>query len=267
MYVSYTAPHDPRMAPKACTDLYPPEKIELPPNFLPVHPFDNGELRIRDEMLAPFPRTPEAVRQHLAAYYAMITHVDAQIGRVLDALAAAGHADDTIVVFAGDNGLAVGQHGLMGKQNLYDHSVRVPLVFRGPGVPKGAACDALTYLHDVFPTTCDLAGLTVPESVESVSLAPLIAGRAKAVRDSVFAAYTSVQRMVRDERWKLIRYPYAARTQLFDLQADPWETKDLSAEPGQAGQIARLNKLLKQWQRRTGDRLDVDNPPKRRPKA
>jgi len=126
-YVSYTAPHDPRMAPAKYAALYPPEAIELPPNFLPQHPFDNGELTIRDEALAPWPRTPEVIREHLAAYYAMITEVDEQLGRVLDTLDARGLAAQTYVIFAGDNGLAVGQHGLMGKQNLYDHSVRVPL--------------------------------------------------------------------------------------------------------------------------------------------
>ncbi len=166
-YVSYTAPHDPRMAPREYANLYDPGAMEVPENFAPEHPFDNGELRIRDEMLAPFPRTPEIVQEHIAAYYAMITHVDAHLGRVLDALEATGRADNTIVVFAGDNGLAVGQHGLFGKQSMYEHSIRVPLVMAGPGVPVGVTRGGACYLHDVFPTLCDLTGLDVPGSVET----------------------------------------------------------------------------------------------------
>ncbi|MGH9661029.1 MAG: sulfatase-like hydrolase/transferase, partial [Bryobacteraceae bacterium] len=133
LYCAYTSPHDPRTAPPEFASLYDPAKVELPRNFLPRHPFDNGEMEIRDEKLAPWPRTPEVIRRHIADYYAMVSEVDSQIGRVLEALDQTGRASNTIVVFAGDNGLAVGQHGLMGKQNLYEHSVRVPLVIRGPG--------------------------------------------------------------------------------------------------------------------------------------
>lgn len=120
----------------------PRDNIAVPANFMPEHPFDNGEMRIRDEMLGPFPRTEEFVRGEIAGYYAMISEVDAQIGRVLDALEANGQADNTIVIFAGDNGLAVGQHGLLGKQSMYEHSIRVPLVMAGPGIPSGETRDA-----------------------------------------------------------------------------------------------------------------------------
>ena len=124
------------MAPKEFTDLYPPERIRIPENFMPAHPFNNGEMFVRDENLAPFPRTPEIVQDHISAYYAMITHLDAQVGRVLDALEKTGRTEDTVVIFTGDNGLAVGQHGLLGKQNLYEHSVRVPLIICGPEIPE-----------------------------------------------------------------------------------------------------------------------------------
>ena len=133
MYISFMAPHDPRTMPQEYLDMYDPEDIPLPENFMGGHPFDNGDLKVRDEVLEDFPRDPYKVRQHIAEYYAMITHLDAQMGRVLDTISACGMADNTIVVFAGDNGLAVGQHGLFGKQNMYEHSVRVPLIFSGPG--------------------------------------------------------------------------------------------------------------------------------------
>ncbi|MBM3472467.1 MAG: DUF4976 domain-containing protein [Armatimonadetes bacterium] len=256
-YVSYTAPHDPRMAPKEFADLYPAEKVELPPNFLPEHPFDNGELRIRDELLAPFPRTPEVIREHIAAYYAMVTHVDYYIGRVLAAVEARDEMDNTLIIFAGDNGLAVGQHGLLGKQNLYEHSVRVPLVMCGPGIAAGQRKDALVYLHDIMPTTCELAGIPIPETVESRSLTPLLRGEAGGY-ESVFGAYMDVQRMVRKGQWKLIRYPQVNVAQLFDLQADPWEMRSVADDPQDRERVEELTEELRGWQETTGDKLHCD---------
>ncbi len=261
-YVAYTAPHDPRMAPKEYADLYPPSKIRLPENFLPQHPFDNGELRIRDEQLAPWPRTPEVIRENIAAYYAMITHVDAQMGRVVKALEDSGQADNTIIVFAADNGLAVGQHGLLGKQNLYEHSVRVPLVIGGPGLPKGKRNDALCYLYDVFPTLCGLTGTAVPPTVEGLSLEPVIRGRQSGVRDSMFFAYRDLQRAVRTDRWKLILYNVNGKqtAQLFDLHNDPLEMKNLAADPARQPQVRELTALMKTWIGKTNDHVDLDKP-------
>jgi arylsulfatase A-like enzyme len=212
---------------------------------MPEHPFDNGEMRVRDELLAPFPRTLDVIREHIAAYYAMITHLDHHLGRVLDALEARGELGNTIIVLAGDNGLAVGQHGLMGKQNLYEHSVRVPLVVAGPDVPQGRRTDALVYLHDVMPTTLELAGLPIPGTVESASRVPLVRGESTEGLDTVFAAYMGVQRMVRDRRWKLIRYPQVGETQLFDLANDPWEVQNLAGEEAHAGTVERLSEHLR----------------------
>ena len=252
-YAAFTAPHDPRMAPKEFADLYPPEKMELPRNFMAEHPFDNGELKIRDEQLAPWPRTPDEIRRHIAAYYGMITHVDAQIGRVLDALEQTGHARDTIVIFAADNGLAVGRHGLLGKQNLYDHSVRVPLIIGGPGLPRGHRCESLCYLLDLFPTICDLTGIPAPQTVEGRSLAPLIKDPRRRLRDSVFLAYRDVQRAVRTEDWKLIRYHVNGRhtTQLFDVREDPWEMHSMADRSPH--RVSELDGLLRDWQRRVDD--------------
>jgi arylsulfatase A-like enzyme len=256
LYVSYTAPHDPRMAPKEYAEMYPPEKIELPKNFMPEHPFDNGDLRTRDEELAPWPRTPEVVKKHIADYYAMITHVDAQIGGVLDALEETGRAENTIIVFAGDNGLAVGQHGLLGKQNLYEHSVHVPLIIGGPSLPRGQTCDSFCYLLDVFRTLCDITGIAVPDSVEGKSLAPAIRDPKTKLRSTLLLAYRNVQRAARDERYKLIEYVVKGKrtTQLFDLQSDPWETKNLADDPDCAQHLQRLRKELLRWRDELDDR-------------
>jgi len=99
MYVSFNAPHDPRQSPKEYIDMYPPEKIKIPPNYLPQHPFDQGDYKIRDEVLAPFPRTKEVVQTHISEYYAIITHADHQIGRILDALEKSGEADNNDYYF------------------------------------------------------------------------------------------------------------------------------------------------------------------------
>jgi len=262
LYVAYTSPHDPRTPPGRYAEMYPPEKVALPRNFLPEHPFDNGDLKLRDEQLAPWPRTPQVIREHIAAYYGMISHLDAQVGRVLAALREAGHADDTIVVFAGDNGLAVGQHGLLGKQNIYEHSVRVPLMIRAPGLPQGKVSRSFCYLLDIFPTLCDLTGLPVPAAVEGRSVVPALRNPKAALRDTMFFAYRHFQRGVRTDRWKLARYNAGGRqvTQLFDLRTDPWETRNLASEPAQAGRVRELTTLLKDWMRKTDDPLDLDKP-------
>ena len=249
MYLSFMAPHDPRTMPQAYLDMYDPEDVPLPKNFMGGHPFDNGDLKVRDEVLEEFPRDPDKVRRHIAEYYAMITHLDAQMGRVLDALAASKKADDTIVVFAGDNGLAVGQHGLLGKQNMYEHSVRVPLIFAGPGVPAGERRSAYVYLLDIFPTLCALIGVDTPGSVEGASLVSAMEDGDVQVRETLFAAYRGFQRMVKDERFKLIEYAVHGRrtTQLFDLETDPLELHNLADDEAHAGKLNALRATLFQW--------------------
>lgn len=260
LYLSFTSPHDPRTAPGEYATMYSPEDIPVPENFLPEHPFDNGEMRIRDEVLAPFPRTPEIVQQHIADYYGMITHQDAEMGRVLSTLEATGHLDNTIIIYTADHGLAVGQHGLLGKQNLYNHSIHVPSIFAGPGIPEGETVDALTYLYDVFPTVCDLTDVTCPDTTEGCSLVPVMKGRVERVRATAFAAYRDIHRTITDGRWKLIRYYVSEETgagtdciQFFDLEQDPWETTNLADLPEHADLIRSLAADMKVWQIETND--------------
>ncbi len=257
LYCSFTSPHDPRMAPKQFADMYSPDKVSLPKNFLPEHPFDNGELKVRDEMLAPHPRTPAVVKEHLAAYYAMVSEVDHEIGRILDALDRSPHAANTYVVFAGDNGLAVGQHGLLGKQSVYDHSVHVPLIVYGPGVPKGKRCEAFVYLYDIAPTIYEWAGIPKPATVDGESLVPLLKDPRRLVRESMFFAYRNLQRAVQTKEWKLIRYTVNGKEtiQLFHIAKDPWETNNLAGKPEYRAQQEKLLAELQQWQQKTGDPL------------
>lgn len=259
MYVAFNAPHDPRQSPREFLDLYDPAKIRVPPNFLPEHPFDQGDHRIRDEKLAPFPRTERAVQVHRAEYYAIISHFDAQIGRILAALEASGQVDNTYIILSADHGLAVGQHGLMGKQNQYDHSIRMPLLIAGPGL-QPRRVDRLVYLHSMFATTCSLAGVPVPDAVEFPSLLPLLRGEETVLHDAVFGSYRHFQRMVRTEQWKLIVYPMIGRTQLFDLANDPAECHDLASDPEQTERIAQLRTRLLALQQGVGDTLDLAHP-------
>ena len=252
-YVSLMAPHDPRTMPERFRRMYNPDEIELPANFMAQHPLDTGALRIRDELLAGFPRTPEEVRQHLAEYYAMISHLDDAFGRLMGALESSGELENTIIVFAGDNGLAVGQHGLMGKQSLYDHSVRVPLVFAGPGIPSGERRDAFAYLSDVFPTLCDLTSCDIPPSVEGLSLAPIITDGCTEGRESLYLAYDRTLRGVRKGRFKLVEYAVNGHreTQLFDLVDDPDELRNLAREDRMEAMLhdlrAELYRLRDVW--------------------
>jgi arylsulfatase A-like enzyme len=265
VYVAFTAPHDPRMPPVPFREMYYRDRPPLPANFLPQHPFDNGMLVLRDENLAPWPRTEPVIRDQLAEYYGAITHLDGQIGRILEALKRTGQADNTIIIYAADQGLALGSHGLLGKQSVYEHSMRCPLLFVGPGIPAGKSSPAFSYLLDVFPTLCDVIGIQPPADLEGESLRPLWEGKKDHVRDSVFLPFIEIQRAVRDQRWKLICYPKISYMQLFDLQADPDETTNLIDRPEYAAHVQRLRTLMKQWQARVGDTQELpteSKPPK-----
>lgn len=254
-YVAFQTPHDPRQCPREFRDIYKATGIQLPKSFMPRHPFDNGMLRIRDETLAGFPRKPDEIRKHLGDYYAMITHTDAQIGRILDALEKTGRMERTIIVFSSDNGLAVGRHGLMGKQNVYDHSVHVPLVISGPGIPAGETRDHLCYIYDIYPTLCERAGLRTPETVEFTSLNGVLDNAGAKHREHLYFAFMSWQRAIRDTRYKLIEYCVEGtrHTQLFDLVSDIQETTNLAGKPGYDGVIDKLRVLLEKERVRLND--------------
>jgi arylsulfatase A-like enzyme len=262
IYLAPPVPHDPRSAEPQFHKLYDPAKIPLSPAFLAQHPFDNGEMTVRDEALAPWPRTSEDTRQQLADYYACITGLDHHVGRIFAALKAGGAWTNTIIIFSGDNGLSMGEHGLFGKQNLYEFGgLHVPLVVAGPGISKGRS-EALVYLMDLFPTFTEFAGAKNPEGVEGQSLVPILTGQKTKTRDVLYTAYRNGQRAIRDDRWKLIRYPLVDRTQLFDLQADPLELNNLADKPEHAGKIARLTTSLEKEMASHADTfpLKVANP-------
>ncbi|TGV00979.1 sulfatase-like hydrolase/transferase [Flavivirga rizhaonensis] len=278
MYLAFHAPHDPRQAPQHYKDMYPSDSIQLPPSYMDQHPFDNGHMVLRDEALAPWPRTPEIAKKELADYYAIITHLDDQIGKVIATLKATGAYENTLIVFAGDSGLAVGNHGLMGKQNIYDEDgVHIPLVFSGGFMKtKGIRKNALSYTHDIFPTICNLVNIPIPESVNGKSLVPVINNSTEQVRDYTYHAYRQFQRAYRKGDYKLIEYVRAKDskkqkgielefesgsrvTQLFNVEKDPWETQDLSFFPEFKEVVLQMRKEMKQKAVLLGDKKESIN--------
>jgi choline-sulfatase len=259
MYLAFNAPHDPRQSPKEYVDRYPLHRIKVPANFLPEYPQKEeiGAGRtLRDEKLAPFPRDENAVKVNRQEYYAIITHMDTQVGRILDALEQTGKAGNTWIIFTSDHGLACGHHGLMGKQNMYDHSLRVPFIVCGPGVKQGAKIDAPIHLQDAMATALDIAGADL-SGVEFRSVRPLLAGEGKGL-DAVYGAYMDRQRAVIQDGWKLILYPKAKVTKLYHLAEDPQEMKDLAADPAMAGRKKALFAKFEELQRRYHDPLKLD---------
>ncbi|MCY4187753.1 MAG: sulfatase-like hydrolase/transferase [Bryobacterales bacterium] len=261
-YVAFTAPHDPRNPPPKYRRMYYRNPPPLPPNFAPQHPFDNGHMTGRDENLGPWPRTRLVVQDQLSEYYGLITHLDKQVGRILRELRSGPHAEDTIVIYTADHGLAIGSHGLLGKQNVYEHSMGAPLIFSGPGIPAGGSSETFCYLLDIFPTLCAVLGIEMPAEIDGVDLSAVWNGSVESVRDSIFTSFRDLMKSVRDERWKLIRYPRINHSQLFDLASDPHETRDLGADPAQAARIAELTERMREWQAKVGDDhpLAVQNP-------
>jgi arylsulfatase A-like enzyme len=284
-YLSFLAPHDPRTMPREFREKYNPDDIPLPDNFMPCHPFDHGHMILRDELLSPWPRRPDLTRSHIADYYGMISHIDQNVGKILKCLKDTGKLDDTVIVYTGDNGLALGQHGLFGKGSVYNHSVRVPLVLAGPGISRSEICSAKCYISDLFPTLCDICSLDIPSSVETHSIYPVM-NHEKEETDSIFFAYMNLMRSVWKGKYKLIEFyrdeslgtpskpwqvcnPEGAgtgpetfidgkgtrRTLLFDIGNDPFEIKNLASREEFTPIIDELQINLKEWQDKTDDPL------------
>ncbi len=263
MYLAFNAPHDPRQAPKRFVDMYPVDDVIVPASYQPLYPYAE-EIgcgpKLRDEKLAPFPRTDYAVRVNRQEYFAIISHMDEQIGRILDALEKSGKKDNTYIFFTSDHGLACGNHGLIGKQNMYEHSVKPPLFVVGPGIPKGEERNAMVYLQDIMATTLDLAKVERPGYVEFKSLLPLINDSSKKSEyGAIYGCYLKDrQRMIREGDFKLIVYPQAKRVRLYDLGSDPLELNDLSGAPAQWNRVRVLYRGLKELQADMDDALDLD---------
>lgn len=263
MYLAFNAPHDPRQAPQEYIDKYPIENISLPKNWLPEYPWKDSignSAGLRDEALAPFPRTEYATKVNIQEYYAIITHLDAQIGGILDALEASGKMDNTYIFFTADHGLAVGKHGLFGKQNMFDHSIRPPMFFTGPDIPKGKTVNADVYLQDIMATSLELAGIEKPEYVEFNSFLPQAKGeKQESHYEEIYGAYIDHQRMIRKDGFKLIVYPRVEKILLFDLDKDPDEIQNLADDDNQSARVKSMFSDLIELQKEMEDDLDLQH--------
>lgn len=259
MYVSYLAPHDPRTMPEEFQHMYKAEDITLPKNFVKEYPFEIGIENIRAESIAAYPRDEMEIKQNIADYYAMISHLDHSIGTLLGHLEDEGTLEDTLIVFCGDNGLAVGCHGYMAKQTHYEHSVRIPLIMAGAGIPQDKRIDSYVYLMDIYPTLCEWMGLDIPASVEGKSLVPLMKDEVESVRDHLYFAYEDLVRSVKYKGHKLIRYKNAPdHTQLFNVEHDPDELHNLYGNPEYAlltGQLMHIMDTYRNTWENTGHRF------------
>ena len=263
MYLAFNAPHDPRQAPQRFLDIYPLDSIAVPESFLPEYPWKDAignQSTLRDEALAPYPRTEYAVKKHRQEYYAIISHLDEQIGKILDALEASGKMDNTYIFFGADHGLSVGQHGLLGKQSLFDHSIRVPLIIMGPDVPKGQRITQDIYLQDIMATSLDLAGVKKPDYIQFNSFKDLVTGEnTKGNYNGVYGAYMNLQRMIRKDGFKLLVYPKINKVLLFDMKQDPNEINDLATQPQYKENVSTLFKDLMELQKTMNDSLDLQS--------
>ncbi|TWU45452.1 Arylsulfatase [Novipirellula aureliae] len=248
IYYGFSHPHDTRdgtpellakygaVNHKDKTTLPPenPKQPPLPPNYLPEHPFSHGHPKLRDETRVSgvwTRRDPRTIRNEIGRYNACSENIDIQIGRVLEKLDAMGELENTYIIYTSDHGMAVGRHGLQGKQNLYEHTWRVPLVIKGPGIKPGTRATGNVYLLDTLATLCDLAGIPTPDSNEGISWKPVVEGKKTVVRDCLYGVYNGGtkpgMRSVKKGDWKLIEYDVldgkVREKQLFNLAENPHE--------------------------------------------
>jgi arylsulfatase A-like enzyme len=270
-----------------------PKQPPLPPNWLPAHPFDNTGMDVRDEVAVSgvWKRRDEAtIRNETGREYACAENIDIQVGRVLKQLEEMGELENTYIFYTADHGIAIGRHGLQGKQNLYEHTWRVPMIVKGPGIKPGVRAPGNIYLGDLLATFCDLTGVTLPTTNDGTSFKPVLLGEKPSIRDTLYGVYNGGEkpgmRSVKQGDWKLIEYESSRtgvrETQLFNLKENPHEfladhhhpkataisgaapakqQTNLAGEPQHAAKLADMRALLLAEMRRLNDPWRFSNQP------
>ncbi len=280
IYFGFSHPHDTRNGTPELLEKYGavnhkdenslppanPKQPQLQDNYLLKHPFHHGHPELRDEERVSGVwknRDENTIRNELGREYACSENIDIQLGKVLKKLEAMGELDNTYIIYTSDHGMAIGRHGLQGKQNLYEHTWRVPFIIKGPGIESGKRKKGNIYLLDVLPTLCDLAGIEIPKTVEGKSFVPVLKGEKEVVRDIMYGVYAGGtkpgMRTVKKGDWKLIKYDVldgkVRETQLFNLKENPNEylpehqkskamETDLAENPKYADKLAEMEALL-----------------------
>jgi choline-sulfatase len=260
LFVSLVCPHFPLIARPEWYGLYPESEVPWPAQYAeaerPNHPFIAA---MRDIAIYDKAFDERRVRRAIAAYFGLVSFLDHNVGRIMDAIAEAGLTDSTRVIYTSDHGDNLGARGLWGKSNMYEDSVGVPMLMAGPGVPEGHVCHEPVSLVDGFPTILDCVGAApgpADHDIPGTSLFAVMRGLAK--RRNVFSEYHASGSvtgafMIRKGDYKYVAYA-GMKPQLFDLAADPWEARDLAQEPGYAGLVADCGAAL----RRIGDPDAID---------
>lgn len=259
MYIAFNAPHDPRQSYARYLDKYPLDKIKMPAAFLPEYPYCEqigAGHQLRDERLSPYPRTEQSIKVNKKEYYSIISHLDDQIGRILAELKTK-ITRPTYVIFTADQGLSLGNHGLMGKQNLYEPSTRVPFIISGPGIIPGATVGTPIYMQSLMPTSLELAGKKVPGHIVYPSLLAQLKGEEPLPQRDIYGAMFDRQRMIKTDDWKMLIYPKAQVVRLYHCSADPHELHDVAADPENASIMDDLFRRLQKLQQENDDTLDL----------
>lgn len=243
-------PHCPWITPSKYFELYKLGQMSLPPI--------SAETRDKYPPLAlastnPWPYfgiTPQQALECKLAYFAAISFVDAQIGRLIDAIDSLGLAENTIIVFWSDHGYHLGEHGLWFKQSCFEESAKTPLIISDPGIKSGKICHKIVELVDIYPTLAELTGLNPPAGLEGFSLASLLRNPSS---QWDHPAYTQVQRgntpghSVRTEEWRYTEWGFGKMgEELYNERDDPMELNNLAADPGHSGIVLKMKALLKQ---------------------
>ncbi|WP_254508077.1 sulfatase-like hydrolase/transferase [Anatilimnocola floriformis] len=255
--VGFVKPHLPFCAPKKYWDLYDPNQFKLaeqktPPVKAPEYaPQFGGELRNYKDIPAKGELPADLQRTLIHGYYAAMSYMDAQLGRVLTALEETGQAKNTMIVFWGDHGWHLGDHGMWCKHTNYEQAAHIPLIVSAPGKLAGRSTKSLAESVDVFPTLCELAGLPAPSGVDGRSFASVIADEKSPTKDAIIHVYPRGNRLgraVRTERYRLVEWkvigaaPETAELELYDYAKDPLETENIAAD--RPAVIAELRKIL-----------------------
>ncbi|MEZ6129900.1 MAG: sulfatase-like hydrolase/transferase [Planctomycetaceae bacterium] len=260
-----------------------PKQPALPVNYLPQHPFHHGHPGLRDEVAVSGvweKRDEQTIRNELGREFACSENIDIQIGKVLQQLEDMNELDNTYIVYTADHGMAIGRHGLQGKQNLYQHTWRVPYIVRGPGISAGSRAVGNIYLLDSLCTICDLAGIDAPASSEGISFKPVLQGTQATIRETLYGVYNGGtkpgMRCVKQGDWKLIKYDVmesaVRETQLFNLAQNPHEfvaehgkndpgLTDLAEDPAYAEKLEEMEVLLLEQMRTLDDPYRLWNQP------
>ena len=248
---------------------------QLQENYLSAHPFFHGHPNLRDEerVSGVWKRRDEgSIRNELGREYACSENIDIQLGKVLERLEQMGELDNTYIIYTSDHGMSIGRHGLLGKQNLYEHTWKVPLIVKGPGIKPGTRVEGNVYLLDLLPTFCDLAGIATPNTVNGESFKSILKGSETKVRDVMYGVYSGGSkpgmRSVAQGDWKLIKYDMmegaVRETQLFNIKENPFEylpehgkegemQTNLATNPKYADKLAEMEALLLEQMKTNND--------------